>query len=526
MNKININSIIRKCSFFALAGLLTSCVSESVTNEQCEKSSIILNLTIPSETVSRADNGGVTDATTTAEKGEATINDMKVWVFAPAAGDNAVAERYSPFASINVDNSVKLEIGIPRGFTRCDIYMLANSTSTGVGAALDATTTRAQLESAMFSSNVLPLKADKGLPLARIVKNVDVSSLLNNSSASLNIALLRSVSKLNLFFTKDNSLGSTEVKINSISITNSKATKGSVFPQIVNGADAASSNATESNVPSSAAFETTQFPIANSLFAGTFNYTVSKSASGALVRESNESGDNFYNRMTVKADLVEKAYFMESNQAAECTIKYTIGGEVKEKTFTLWTAQAGADLIRNHNVVIYGHFVGRDLTVTPTVLPWNDAETITYDLSAGVDATVEMINGKNLTSYIPAAYDAASTGNYYPQFKVTFKAPLVARWLLQSSNPDFGFKINLTDDIQDYIEGVGGANNGVTFYVVPKNEFDQTKYDAEQTQYNTTLFVTVPEIPSLGRVTFNKGTTVLPGTDQSVTIHQVSKTSY
>src|SRR5574344_2366142 len=120
MNKININSIIRKCSFFALAGLLTSCVSESVTNEQCEKSSIILNLTIPSETVSRADNGGVTDATTTAEKDEATINDMKVWVFAPAAGDNAVAERYSPFNSIKQgdDKSVKLEIGIPRDFSR------------------------------------------------------------------------------------------------------------------------------------------------------------------------------------------------------------------------------------------------------------------------------------------------------------------------------------------------------------------------------------------------------------------------
>src|SRR5574344_1116338 len=116
MNKININSIIRNCSFFALAGLMASCVSDAVTNDQCEKSSIILNLTIPTETVSRADNGGVTDANTTAEAGEATINDMKVWIFAPAAGDDAVAERYSPFEKNAItqgtDNSVKLEIGI------------------------------------------------------------------------------------------------------------------------------------------------------------------------------------------------------------------------------------------------------------------------------------------------------------------------------------------------------------------------------------------------------------------------------
>jgi hypothetical protein len=530
MSKININSIIRKCSFLALSGLLASCVTDSVTNDQCEKSSIILNFTIPTEAVSRAETGGVTDATTLAKSGEATIKDMKVWVFAPAAGDDAVAERYSPFEESAItqktDNSVSLSIGIPRGFSKCDLYILANSSKTYIGGSLNGASTRAEIEAATFAS--VPLNADNGLPLARIVKNVDVSSLLNNDNASLNIALLRSVSKINLFFSKDATLENTGVVIKSIFITNSSASLGSVFPQSVEGTTDAAANAASSNVPATATFATTTFPIANSITSQNLPYTVSKSVSGAITKDPGETGDEFLKRMTTSADLVESAYFLESNRAAQCTIEYTVGGEEKERTFELWSATSGADLIRNHNVVIYGHFVGRDLYVTPTVLAWNDAETINYDLSEGVNATVTMNSSYVAcnTDHIAAAYDESSTGSYYPQFTVTFVTPVVDRWLLQSSNPNFGFKINLNDDIQDYIEGVGGKNNSVTFYVVPKNEFDQSKFEKNDSQYYTTLFVTVPEIPSLGRVTFNDGAVKLPGTTQGVTVHQISKGSF
>lgn len=520
MNKININSIIRKCSVFALAGLLASCVTDSVTNDECEKSTLILNFNIPTETVTRA----VTDATVSAEEGEATINDMKVWVFNSSDGADATALRYSPFAKSAItqasDNSVRLRIGVPRDLSTCDLYILANATSTGIGGSLDANTTRAQLEAATF--NATPLNATNGLPLARIIKGVNTSSLLNTDNA-LSIALLRSVSKINVYLTKDVKLKSTDVSVNSISFNNSAASTASVFPQSTVATNAAS-NATQTNVPSGATFDATTFPIANSLVSGAFPYPVAKQVSNALTWESTETGDAFISRMNSSADLVEKAYFLESNQKATCTINYTIGGETKEKTFDLWDATPG--LIRNHNVVVYGHFVGRDLYVTPTVLPWNNAETVSYSLD-DVQASVSMKNGHlSGTSYIASAYDGKSVGTYYPQFTVTFVTPIVDRWLLQSTNPDFGFKINLNDDIQDYIEGVGGSSNSITFYVVPKNEFVQSKYEADASQYNTTIFVTVPGIPTLGRVKFNAGTVQLPGTTQGVTIHQISQSNF
>lgn len=486
-------------------GLLTACVTDTVTDDsdQCPKSTLTLNFTIPANTV--------TKATTTASAYESTIHNLKVWLFETGSNIPASFKELNPAESSQAsDYSVRLQMQVPKTITTADLYIVANSDAVDGVPTLNLSTTRATLESATFGAAPTAVTT-KGLPLARVVKGLTVTDF-TTTDVPASISLLRSVAKVGVYFSKDVTMGSTEVRINSVKINNGFASAaGSLFPASVAYSDA-TVYATNANVPSATTY-------------GTWNYfsgstTLSKSVSGAIASiGSTETGDAYKARIASGSDFIgTETYLLESAQTSTCTVNYTVGGVTSEKTFSLWSAIPG--LIRNHEVVIYGHFIGADLYIQPIVLPWTNADKIIYDTSNIVASIVSAATYKASSTRIYAAYDASATGKYYPKFTLTFSTPAVDRWLLQSTNPDFGFKINLTDDIQDYIEGVGGSGNPVTFYVVPKNNFKQSL--SGTSQYNASLFLTVPSIPTLGRIKFN--TSSLPGnTDATeVYIQQIS----
>lgn len=539
MNKININSIIRKCSFLALAGLMASCVTDITHDDAsiCPQSTLTFNFTIPETTITRADN------TVSATSQEAAVHNLKVWIFQNGGDgtDKAIAYKSLDPADnyqSTANNAVEFKIDIPSMYisSTCDLYVVANSDAIDAWQSSYNTkdVTRNTLASAVINKAPLTTSATKGLPMARIANGITVANFANTDTP-VQLSLLRSVSKIGVYFTKSTELGQ-EVKVTGISISNVTATGdgGYVFPKAVDYTSA-TANATVSNIPSSVtSFDSFNPYFGINLFTSlpitVANINTSSSAvlKDALKWETGETGQQFKNKLLTWTTTSEEAYFLESNKPAVCTISYTINGKPATATLNLWTGN-GVDLIRNHEVIIYGHFVGSSLYVQPFVLPWTAGETVDYDLT-NIEASIVAAEGSSNKTITPStypatltAYDATSSGDYYPQFTVKFTKPIVNRWLLQSTNPYFGFKINANDDIKDYIEGAGGSS--VTFYVVPKNSFNAEKNNNVPSIYQTSLILTVPDLSSLGRISFNAAKT-LPGTETEVYIQQVQQEDY
>jgi hypothetical protein len=523
MKRLNINKIVKRCALVTLAGLMSGCVTNTVTDDQelCPKSTLTFNFIVPENSVSRAD-AGVDNGVA----GESTIRNIKVWIFtnngSEKIGYGEIANATSQQAA---DNTLRLKVEVPTTYisSTCDIFALANADA-ATSTTLDTNTTRSTLENLTFAA--APTDLTNGLPMARIAQGISIADFVNTDTP-VAMSLLRSVSKIGVYFTEDTQMGATQVIVKNVTINNGITTgAGYLFPTAVAYANA-SGYATAAHVPTTGI-------TAGSLayYTGSYTLSTAKEISGAITIPSPTDGDALKNTLNTNAEYISgPTYYLESNTAATCTVTYSIGGGTDvSKTFNLWDPS----LIRHHEVVIYGHFKGGNLYVTPTVLPWTDATKVSFDMSdirATIAPAKDAIIKKSDTAVF-ASYDASSAGTTYPKFTVTFTKPAVDRWLIQSTNPYFGFKINLSDDIKDYVEGVGGSDNAVTFYVVPKNEYSVATFDATPILYNTTLFMTVPNVPSMGRIYFNStdykstGTAVLPGTTQGVNIQQIRASEY
>lgn len=527
MKRLNINKIVKRCALVALVGLMSGCVTNSVTDDQelCPKSTLTFNFSIPENTVTRVDKTGQDDGIV----GESTIRNLKVWIFATdgtSVGYGTIADATSQQAS---DNTLRLKVEIPTKYSSatCDIYALANSDAVTTTTALDATTTRDALVGMTFTT--APTDLTKGLPMARIATGINIANFVNTDTP-VEMSLLRSVSKIGFYFTKQSTeLDNVNITIDNIEVKDGIATgTGNLFPAAVE-LGLAKGYPSACNVPASTSGFT----------SGDLNYSlptgglvISAGSTSSLQWLATETGTQFKQKLTEHTSYAAESYLLESNKAASCMVTYTIGGTQKTSTFALWTENPG--LIRNHEVVVYGYFKGGNLYVQPSVQPWVDGGTVTYntsDVEADVTAGDANKVGSEGTLVAYDENDVNHNGQYYPKFTVTLTKPIVSRWLLQSSNPNFGFKLNLTDDVKDFIEGVGGSSNSVTFYVVPKNKYST---GSDQTVYSTTLFLTVPDLPVLGRLVFNHHKDTIPGpaldatsnNSDGVTIVQVAPDSY
>jgi hypothetical protein len=520
--------IIQGCAFAVLALLMGSCVNDQGDDVNCSESTLSLNLVVPQTTLTKA----LANDETSADAGEGVVHSLKIWIFrhGDAATEKPVA--YEEFTSLerhtNIQNIVNLSMKVPTDLTTCDIYIQANSES--ISATLGANDTRTTLKAATFAA--APTKDNleaKGLPMSRILENINVKPYLGINKTPIEVSLHRSVSKIGFYFSM--LTGTKSVTIHSLTITNGLANQGSVFPKAVISGDGtipaeATENSKAYNIPAGTTYSNVTFPYTGSKVYTTLPYSVIQKNDAAIERGATETAEAFKERLLAHSDLIEQAYFPEVDEnASTFTITYSFDGESKVRSAEF---KLGTGAIRNHEIIINGFFMNGYLYVRPTVLPWDNGSTTEFNLgniitSFSSDAANKFIkDAEGNATDVATTYETTPTGNgHYAKFTFRFVSPAVNHWMLQLSNPAFGFKTNLNGDIVDFIDGAGGRA-AVTFYVVPKNEYDALSSN----DYGTKLYLTLPDYPNYGKIDFNPtGTGHVPSDANStveVNIRQVA----
>ena len=147
------------------------------------------------------------------------------------------------------------------------------------------------------------------------------------------------------------------------------------------------------------------------------------------------------------------------------------------------------------------------------MLDWEDGGK--YDFTDKVEIHT-IVEGDYLTQEdrIQVAYNDPTFG---PKF--TFEDIYTGgqKWILQSSNPIFGFVIagDESGEIKDYIQG-NGFKETIHFYVVPKQILDSAKPH----NYETSIFLTVGT-SNKALINVGEGDEKLPGTATEIHFLQV-----
>lgn len=509
--------------FILLLSLFTfaACSSDEEIPSDNEGTTLSFDFTIPASSNSQRS----VDNTLTADDGETNVNTLQVWIFNTGGADNDTPLAYSKTLSaeryLQTNGKLKISMNAPKDLTNCDIYILANAESTNA-ATLDENSTRGMLKNATFNT-VLQNATSKGLPMSRVVTGFDVTPYIGHTDNAIGVSLLRSICKVGFYFSKDADMHNVSINIQSITINNGMANQGNIFTYAVTP-PYASDDASSSNIPTGTGYSDISFPYAGSSVSTILPFTVTKENEVSLHREPSENAQDFKTRLLNNTNHIEQAYLPESNGAATCTITYTFSGESNPhtKTFNLWQGAGSDDLIRNHEIIINGFFTRSDLYITPTVADWSNGGTTIYKQDDFVttitsDGTNKIVKSGTTPVAIATAWEKTPTaGGHYAKFTFQFNSPAVSRWMLQLSNPAFGFKKSLYGEVLDYIDGAGGSG-AVTFYIVPKNDYDALGSN----NYNTTLFLILPDMLTLGKLPINASSSPLPGTISDINIQQV-----
>lgn len=369
----------RLATYFTLllALLAVSCTFRQLEDPagypSADRAKLDVRVFIPGSVSTRAETGMV-DADRDAEN---MVNKLQIWVFKHSDASligyiepsmNSLHTGSQETYSIFLEETIAEEAESASGLY-VDVYVLANGESAGLDG-LGRTTSRSALEAATMSGSVFgidPLTISvpaTGLPMSAMTSNVRVGV---NSSLSFSVpdvlTLKRAVSKLRFVFSivADTSSGS-PVPVNDFAIT-----------EITLNGGAISSSET--------VFTTADCAVDGNYEASAISYPV---PSTAQIAKAENSMAYLYDGQTPQEyeDLIDsgiasgsitewrRTYFRETDRQLSGTIRYTAGGVVKSVAFTM---DAAGDFKRNHSWIIYVCFVGGQLKVQPTVLPWNAA---------------------------------------------------------------------------------------------------------------------------------------------------------
>lgn len=120
-----------------------------------------------------------------------------------------------------------------------------------------------------------------------------------------------------------------------------------------------------------------------------------------------------------------------------------------------------------------------ELTVLPTVLPWENGANYTFNDAISIKTNIEK-NGENGSEI------AFNNATYGPKISFTEMNTNGKNWVLQTDSPDYGFiyadKVNADGsydlaDVMTVITGNGTTTEVAPFYVVPRSVLDYTQRD-------------------------------------------------
>ena len=388
--------------------ILTSCMSDGYTDTAAGKSDTYINLNVSTPTAQARANAPANPAGTSGTPGqdetnpspdtEEKITSIRVWAFkSDSEKATATPIGFKSETNLTAQGSHKVSMMITRknakNLDKIDLYILLNAESEGVLNGKDCIKmTRAELEALVIKNNFGIANGtaqttevpQAGLPISRVIKELDVTDNIKDNATdaalhSINIPLIRAVSKLHFFFTrkkvKDKDKNTEGVEVTKIEVNeNVIPTQSSVFPTATTDANKETEGLTG---------DLTSLKYLNEkmTFGGVATRDITPVENPAnYIRKPDQTAEDYITKLRRATTECYLSYLRETGKELTGTIYFKLrkNGAEKHKTFRISKAY------RNHEMVVYGYFLGDEestLTLKYYVADWNvkDATNITFN---------------------------------------------------------------------------------------------------------------------------------------------------
>ena len=385
--------------------ILTSCMSDDYTDAAAGKSDTYINLNVSTPTAQARANAPAKPAGTSGKLGleetypspntEEKITSIRVWAF-KSDTDRATATPigFKSETNLTAQGSHKVSMMITRknakNLDKIDLYILLNAESEGV---LDGKNcikmTRADLEKLVIK-NQFGITAEgtaqtrvvpqAGLPISRVIKELDVTNNIKDNATdaalhSINIPLIRAVSKLHFFFTRKDVKDTEGVVVTKIEVNeNVIPTQSSVFPTATTYANKETDGLTGNLTSLTYLSQKMTFGSVATKDIGPVSDPTS------YIRKPGQTADAYITQLSGVTTECHLSYLRETGKELTGTIYYKLDKSGAEKQTPFRISKA----YRNHEMVVYGYFLGDEkstLTLNYYVADWNEkkATDIVFD---------------------------------------------------------------------------------------------------------------------------------------------------
>lgn len=385
--------------------ILTSCMSDDYTDTAAGKSDTYINLNVSTPTAQARANAPAKPAGTSGKLGleetypspntEEKITSIRVWAFKSGTDkETATPIGFKSETNLSAQGSHKVSMMITRknaeNLDKIDLYILLNAESEGVLDGKDCIKmTRAELENLVIEKQfgitaegtaqtiIVP---QAGLPISRVIKDLDVKNNIKDNATdaaqnSINIPLIRAVSKLHFFFTRKNVKDTEGVVVTRIEVNeNVIPTQSSVFPTATTDAQKETEGLT-GNL-------TSLTYLGQKIKFGSVAIENIKPVSDptSYIRKPGQTAEAYITQLRDSTIECHLSYLRETDKELTGTIYYKLDKSGAEKQTPFKISKA----YRNHEMVVYGYFLGDEkstLTLNYYVADWNEknATDIVFD---------------------------------------------------------------------------------------------------------------------------------------------------
>lgn len=384
--------------------ILTSCMSDGYTDTAAGKSDTYINLNVSTPTAQARANAPAKPAGTSGTLGqnetnpspdtEAKITSIRVWAF-KSGSDKATATPigFKSETNLSAQGSRNVSMMITRKnaetLGKIDLYILLNAESVGVLDGKDCIKmTRAELEKLVIKNQFgiaegtaqTTAVPQAGLPISRVIKELDVTHNIKDNATeaaqhSINIPLIRAVSKLHFFFTRKNVKDTEGVEVTKIEVNeNVIPTQSSVFPTATTDANKKTEGLTGNLTSLTYLNQKMTFV---SVATGNIKPVTDPTR---YIRKPGQTADDYITKLRGATTECHLSYLRETGKELTGTIHFKLNksGAEKQATFSISKAY------RNHEMVVYGYFLGDQestLTLKYYVANWNDKGTTNIEFN-------------------------------------------------------------------------------------------------------------------------------------------------
>lgn len=384
--------------------ILTSCMSDGYTDTAAGKSDTYINLNVSTPTAQARANAPAKPAGTSGTLGqnetnpspdtEAKITSIRVWAF-KSGSDKATATPigFKSETNLSAQGSRNVSMMITRKnaetLGKIDLYILLNAESVGVLDGKDCIKmTRAELEKLVIKNQFgiaegtaqTTAVPQAGLPISRVIKELDVTHNIKDNATeaaqhSINIPLIRAVSKLHFFFTRKNVKDTEGVEVTKIEVNeNVIPTQSSVFPTATTDANKKTEGLTGNLTSLTYLNQKMTFV---SVATGNIKPVTDPTR---YIRKPGQTADDYITKLREATTECHLSYLRETGKKLTGTIHFKLNksGAEKQATFSISNAY------RNHEMVVYGYFLGDQestLTLKYYVANWNDKGTTNIEFN-------------------------------------------------------------------------------------------------------------------------------------------------